>query len=71
MTPRPAFDSPYEQHRDRIGQPFTLVRTIDEPDETHDREVLPMYLIRFADGVEIEAWPEEVDADLTIYGQPT
>ncbi len=54
------FTTLYEQHKGRIGQAFTIVRTITEPDETHDAEVLPMYVIRFSDGVEIEAWPEEV-----------
>lgn len=54
------FKSPYEQYANRVGQEFELVRTITEPDATHDAEVLPMYVIRFADGEEIEAWPEEV-----------
>jgi hypothetical protein len=53
----------------RNGQPFTTVRKITarnlrkQPDASDfDREVLPMYGIRFADGVEILAWPEEVEA---------
>lgn len=60
---RAAFQTPHEQHRDRNGQPFTLVRKIEEPDATHDAEVLPMYVVRFDDGVEIEAWPDEVEAE--------
>lgn len=61
-NPQPVtkFHTPYEQYADREGQEFELVRTITEPDATHDAEVLPMYVIRFSDGVEIEAWPEEV-----------
>jgi hypothetical protein len=55
------FTTPYEQYASRNGQGFEFVRTISEPDSTHDAEVLPMYVIRFADGVEIEAWPEEVN----------
>lgn len=57
---KPVFDSPYEQYRDRNGQVFVLVREITEPDASHDAEVLPVYVIRFPDGVEIEAWPEEI-----------
>lgn len=63
MKLRETFQSPYDQYRERIGQPFTLIREITEPDAGHDAEVLPMYVIRFPDGEEIEAWPEEVDAD--------
>lgn len=59
---RTHFTSHYIQHRDRAGQAFTHVRTIDKPDATHDAEVLPMHVIRFEDGTEIEAWPEEVVA---------
>ena len=61
-NPRPTFHTPYEQFADRIGQKFTILREITEPDDTHDAEVLPMYVIRFEDGHEIEAWPEEIDA---------
>jgi hypothetical protein len=56
----PTFQTPYDQHADRNGQSYTFVRSITEPDESHDTEVLPMHVIRFADGTEIEAWPEEV-----------
>lgn len=59
---RSTFTTPYGQHKDREGQPFELVRVIDAPDATHDAEVLPMYVVRFADGLEVEAWPEEVEA---------
>lgn len=57
---RTTFRTPYDQHRDRTGQPFTVLQVIDTPDSDHDAEVRPMYRIRFADGTEIEAWPEEV-----------
>lgn len=65
---RYTFTSPWESLggrlcADYIGQPFTIVAVIDEPDDTHDAEVLPMYRIRFADGFEVDAWPEEVLAD--------
>ena len=54
------FRTDFDQYRDRDGERFTFVRVVDTPDEHHDAEVLPMYVIRFDDGVEIEAWPEEV-----------
>ena len=57
---RQTFQSSYEQYTERNGQRFTLVRVIEKADAKHDQEVLPMYVIRFEDGVEIEAWPEEV-----------
>ena len=57
---RETFTTPYKQHRDRAGQPFDVVRIIDRPDAIHDTEALPMYRIVFRDGVEIDAWPEEV-----------
>ena len=58
---RETFVTPFEQHADRRGQAFDIIGKITEPDATHDAEVLPMYRIRFADGTEIEAWPEEVE----------
>jgi hypothetical protein len=60
---RDTFTSPYVQYTDRIGQTFHVIDIITTPDETHDAEVLPMYRIRFSDGVEIEAWPEEVEVN--------
>ncbi len=54
------FNSPLVEYRERNGQEVTVVRTITEPDATHDREVLPMLVIRFPDGLEIEAWPFEI-----------
>jgi hypothetical protein len=37
-----------------------VVKVIDQPDKDHDEEVLPMFLIHFEDGREIDAWPEEL-----------
>lgn len=61
---RTTFSTPYNQYKDREGQAFTLIRIIDKPDETHDIDCLPMYVITFWDGVEIEAWPEEIMDEL-------
>lgn len=57
---RPAFKAWYDQYRERDGEPFTILSIIDEPDEDHDEEVLPMVWIQFEDEEIIEAWPEEV-----------
>ena len=54
------FNSPYDQYRHRNGHIFEIVREITKPDKEHDAEVLPMFLIRFEDGLQIEAWPEEI-----------
>lgn len=61
------FHSPYQQYQTRVGESFTIIRKITKRNATaadrlvFDREVLPVYLIRFEDGVEITAWPEEVE----------
>jgi hypothetical protein len=64
---RKTFTTPYEQHRDREGQSFALVREITEAESDYDAEVLPMFIVRFPDGVEIPAWPEEVLASCDEY----
>lgn len=55
-----AFDSPYRQYSNLNGRPFRVIREITEPDERHDEECLPVYVIQFEDGKQIEAYPEEV-----------
>lgn len=61
MTIRTTFTTPYQQHADREGQPFEVLAKVTEPGDHHDAEVLPMYRIRFQDGTEVDAWPEEVE----------
>lgn len=53
------FAARYGQHAERDGQHFTLLGAVD-PKTYDSHECGPMYSIRFVDGVEIEAWPEEV-----------
>jgi len=54
------FASKYDEHAERNGQTFTVLGTVDPA--TYDAEECgTMYCIRFADGAEIEAWPEEVE----------
>lgn len=47
-------------HPERNGQTCAIVRTITRADATHDQEVLPMHVIRFTDGFQMEAFAEEV-----------
>lgn len=63
MRFRDTFTTPYRQLADREGQPFTVIRLLGsdgEPVEGWDDEVLPAVEIRFPDGVQVTAWPEEV-----------
>ena len=56
---RTTFVSPWKQYEDRVGQSFAVLRplTVNEIDL---EEVGPMFRIRFEDGFETDAWPEEV-----------
>ena len=61
---RSRFTTPFDQHAHREGERFIVLAVIDTPDDQHDEECLPMYLIRFASGDVIEAWPEEVTTNV-------
>jgi len=50
--------------QDRNGSEVTIVTAFTEPDDTHDTEVLPMYLVRFSDGYECELWADELLAEV-------
>lgn len=64
MTMNTVFRSTDSNYKDLDGQPCEVLRTISEPDETHDEECLPMYLIRCG-SQDFEAWAEEIEvADL-------
>ncbi len=52
------FVSQYAQYKDRVGQHLMVLRSLT--DEERDPEVGCMYRIRFDDGTEIDAWPEEI-----------
>jgi hypothetical protein len=67
MKERVKFWSPYEQHKDRIGLKFKIIRELT--DKERDPEVGKMYRIWFyKDGVEIDAWPEEIFHNIIIGG---
>ena len=64
------FHSPYDDAQGYKcatynGQQCTILNKITEADDTHDQEPLPMYVVRFANGVQLEAWPEELHATNT------
>lgn len=55
------FTAKYDQHAERNGQTFTVLGAVDP--KTYDAtECGEMFSIRFADGVQIDAWPEEVES---------
>lgn len=57
------FTAKYDQYAERSGQFFTVLGAVDP--KTYDAdECGEMFYIRFADGTEIEAWPEEVESAL-------
>lgn len=52
------FWTPFTDYQDKIGQPFTILRRVDELD--CDLCALPQWHIILADGTEIDAYPEEI-----------
>ena len=56
------FNSKYQQHRQYNGQQCIVVGQV--PADSYDAaECGPIYLVRFPDGQQIEAWPEEIKAE--------
>lgn len=51
------FWTPYED-KTNVGKKFSVVRRCEEPE--WDLEALPAWTIRFEDGTEIDAYPEEI-----------
>lgn len=53
-------------HHEHHGQPFSIVSPPNLSDTEViaeiDQGIMPMYRIRFSDGEEIDAWPEEVES---------
>lgn len=52
------FWTPYTDHNSRIGESFKVIRRATTKDV--DEECLPIWLIKFEDGKEIFAYPEEI-----------
>lgn len=59
------FAAKYDQHAERNGQTFTVLGAVD-PSTYDNAECGEMFFIRFADGVQIEAWPEEVESAMKV-----
>ena len=55
------FAAKFDQHAERNGQQFTVLGALN-PSTFDEAECGEMFVIRFADGVQIEAWPEEVES---------
>ncbi len=58
---RQYFTTPFEQYAAHIGKPFEVVKQLPDAEPAEEGgEGEDMYLIRFEDGTEIEAWGHEV-----------
>ena len=53
-----------DDYAERRGKPFRVIGRVPVSDELHpnggDLECLPMWIIQFEDGFELEAYPEEI-----------
>lgn len=53
-----------DDYAERCGKPFRVIGRVPVYDELHpnggDLECLPMWIIQFEDGFELEAYPEEI-----------
>ena len=58
------FFSQWDDYKEYAGETFEVIKRVPEYDAHHtdgaDLECLPMWTIRFADGKEIDAYPEEI-----------
>lgn len=54
-----AFWSPYDEYKERWGQPFEVIGRCTEGVEA-DLSSLPLWQIKFQDGAMVSAYPEEV-----------
>ena len=55
------FNTNDTEYKYRNGQKCTVMKVIDKPDKTHDAEVLPMFVVEFEDGEQIEVWSDEIE----------
>lgn len=60
--------SSYDQYQSKVGEPFTVVRRMGYVTDDIDLECLPQWKIKFEDGTEIQAYPEEI-CRVEIYGK--
>ncbi len=57
---RSFFTTPFEQYKEHLGEHFTVVKQLPDSEAEEGGQGEDMYLIRFDDGTEIEAWGHEV-----------
>lgn len=60
--PLKPFESPFNDVAEHLGKSFEVLRPLTD-EEKDTEKVGDMYRIRFFDGIEIDAWPEEIFAD--------
>lgn len=54
------FNTPYEECSEYNGQKYEIVRRASYVNGDCDMECLPQWIIKFEDGKEINAYPEEI-----------
>jgi hypothetical protein len=54
------FKTEYSDMKRHNGKIVTVVKIIDKPDEYHDEDCLPMYVVQTDSLEEFEAYPEEL-----------
>jgi hypothetical protein len=59
LIKKEAFQSPYEQYVHRNGEKFEIIGEVSREMTDYD-EVGPLWHIKFPDGQQIHAWPEEI-----------
>ena len=59
------YESPFTDYSQYNGKPFRIVRRMSLQEDNVDISVLPKWIIAFDDGVQIEAYPEEICNDMS------
>lgn len=54
------FQTPYTEFRQHNGEEVAVTEYVTQPRENFDAETLPVFNVRFPDGTETTAYPEEV-----------
>ena len=70
FRPSAAVDGP-PGYRERNGQLVTVLDeiTVDQDPDAADEDVAPLYRVRFEDGVETEAFEDELELDVAALEQ--
>ena len=54
------FETSFDDYSRYNGKHFEVIRRIDNIDDDCDLDILPQWKIKFEDGIEINAYPEEI-----------